>query len=141
MLGHVPYKAAELAVQVVISRRVYPGLPTLGEFNEALLEVMYPPRLPPEDAWREFAEALSYYGHNDREGALRSMSPEVRELAARLDWYSACISEEPIGVLRGHFLRLYEAAGERWKRMAVLPPPVQAALLGGKLTLPRPVEE
>jgi hypothetical protein len=81
-------------------------------------------------------KAVSSYGIYQPEKALASMSTLTREVVKRISWREICMQEEEkMGVLRGQFIKLYDALALREKQDALLPANIKEQIqsISGKM--------
>ncbi|MFA5379142.1 MAG: hypothetical protein WC455_25530 [Dehalococcoidia bacterium] len=120
--------------------------PTMHKLRLAMQETDLEHRAPTAgDAFAEVKRAVVSIGYIGT--PVWSHSLVGRTIEAMGGWRNFCMSEDPDGVLRGQFLKLYAALSERQandERAALTASPTtwkQIAALAGKLALPGAREE
>jgi|GEM_PF-5845720 len=75
--------------------------------------------------------------------AFQGLPPIVVEAITAFGLLDLCYGKEPVGVLRGQFLRVFEQLAERERRAALLPRKLHAALedIRDRNVLPFPVRD
>lgn len=120
MLGDLDYSVASLAVKKAVLLNTFP--PAISEVREAAAEIMNPERITGPEAWGEVTRAIRKYGYYRQQEALASLSPITARVVRYMGWREICVSEEPLGVIRGQFLKMYEQVATREKEEQLLPP-------------------
>jgi hypothetical protein len=120
MLADVPYPVVETAAKKLILESPYP--PTISDIRKQVVEITTDPadRIDGATAWGEVAKAIREYGHYNPEEAMESISPRAVKVARMIGWKELCTCEEP-GVIRGQFIKMYDAYTAREKQDALLP--------------------
>lgn len=120
MFRDVPYPVVETAVKKLILESPFP--PTIADVRKHIVDITTDPsdRIDGATAWGEVVQAIRKFGYYRPEEALDSMSPRVAKVVKMLGWQEICISEQP-GVIRGQFLKMYDAYSAREKQEALLP--------------------
>lgn len=122
----------DFGVMVLASKRVlmehkYATFPTIAELREAAAETIHGQvkALSPAEAW---AIAWRVAANTDPEvqGSYERASKGVPEIVLNairsFGLLDLCYGKEPVGVVRGQFLRIFEQLAARQKRTALLPP-------------------
>lgn len=120
LLGDLEFNLAIAAVKKLILESPFP--PTIADIRKSAVEIMTPveDRIDASTAWGEVARAIRLFGYPRPQEALESMSPRTRKVVEQMGWQEICQATEP-GVVRGQFLRMYEAYSAREKQDALLP--------------------
>jgi hypothetical protein len=117
MLADVPLETALRAVKYLMACGS-PFPPSISEIRRAMVEMSAPPEYQ-IDALQSWLEAsLVTEGYCEEEG-MEKLSPLTREVVRALGWYT--IREGDPEVVRGHFLKFFEMARERWLKEQMLP--------------------
>lgn len=137
MLGDLDYQVAQLAVKKLIMQSTFP--PSIAEVRKAATDMLNPGLTTGAQAWGEVTRAIRDYGYYREAEAIASMSPTTARVVKYMGWRDICMSEEPTGVLRGHFMRMYDQVADREAQERLLPAGLQeqiSRLAAGKdLTL------
>lgn len=118
MLGDLDYNLAQMAVQKLIYESPYP--PVIADVRKQVVEVIEKDKTDAAMAWGEVTKAMSMYGMYKEKEALASMSEKTAKVVRAIGFREICMSEPP-GVVRGQFMKMYEAFTEREKKEALLP--------------------
>jgi hypothetical protein len=120
MLGDIPFDIVQVAVKKLILENSYP--PTIADVRKQIADIMTDPedRIDASTAWGEVTHAVRMFGWPRPEEALESLSPRTRKVVKQIGWQEICQSTEP-GVIRGQFLKMYEAYAARERQDALLP--------------------
>lgn len=119
MLGDLDYSLASLAIKKLILESTFP--PSIAEVRKAAVEIQTPEQTNGTQAWGEVIKAIRNFGHYREEEALASMSPRTAYVVKCMGWREICMAEE-LGVIRGHFLKMYQQVAEREQKERLLPP-------------------
>lgn len=119
-LKDIDTNTALVAVKKHILENSYP--PTIADIRKQITEVtvLANERLDCATAWGEVEKAIRDYGSYNETEALESMSPLTRKVVKQIGWREICLSEN-LSVIRGQFLKMYDAIAEREKRDMLLP--------------------
>ena len=130
MLSDVPLEVALSAVKYLIASGT-PFPPSISELRRALVEMRSPPefRIDALQAWLEASVITE--GYCEEEG-MEKLSPLTREVVRAIGWDE--IRNGDPDVVRGHFLKFFQMAKERWMREQMLP----EELRGARFELPAP---
>ena len=130
MLADVPLEAALSAVKYLIASGT-PFPPSISELRRALVEMRSPPefRIDALQAWLEASVITE--GYCEEEG-MEKLSPLTREVVRAIGW-EEMRNGDP-NVVRGHFLKFFQMAKERWMKEEMLP----EELRGARFKLPAP---
>jgi len=123
MLSDIDYSIASTAIKKLIMQNTFP--PSIAEVRKAVTELMNPEQVTSSEAWGEVIRAMRNFGYYREEEALASMSPTTARVVRYMGWREICMSEEPAGVLRGQFLKMYEQVVAREQEKKLLPPAMQ----------------
>ncbi|MGB9876123.1 MAG: replicative helicase loader/inhibitor [bacterium] len=117
MLADVSLDLALRAVKYLIACGT-PFPPSISEIRRAIVEMSAPPEYQ-IDALQSWLEAsLIVEGYCEEEG-MEKLSPLTREVVRALGWET--IREGDPEVVRGHFLKFFQMARERWFKEEMLP--------------------
>jgi len=123
MLADVSLETALRAVKYLIAAGT-PFPPAISEIRRAIVEMSAPPEYQ-IDALQSWLEAsLVTEGYCEEEG-IQKLSPLTREVVRALGWDT--IREGDPEVVRGHFLKFFEMARERWLKEQMLPQELKPA--------------
>lgn len=123
MLADVPLEIALRAVKYLIAAGS-PFPPSISEIRKAIVEMSAPPEYQ-IDALQSWLEAsLVTEGYCEEEG-MEKFSPLTREVVRALGWDT--IREGDPEVVRGHFLKFFQMARERWFKEQMLPEELRPA--------------
>ncbi len=130
LLGDLPLSVLQLAAKLVVLEHRWANFPTVAELRSAAAETMWGQvsALSPSEAW---ALAWQAVGRMDPEipstveKAFASLPPLVVEAIRAFGLNALCYGDEPVGVVRGQFLRIFEQLQSRERRQALLPSAVQ----------------
>ena len=123
MLSDVPLETALRAVKYLIAAGS-PFPPSISEIRRALVEMNAPPEYQ-IDALQSWLEAsLVTEGYCEEEG-IQKLSPLTREVVRALGWDT--IREGDPEAVRGHYLKFFEMARERWFKEQMIPEELRPA--------------
>lgn len=137
LIGDLDFPIAKTAIQKLIIDSPYP--PTIHDIRKKVLEVQYPDLPTPAEAWHILTENISRYGSYRASEGIAALPPVVRETAQYMGYVEICRSEDPEGVLRAQFMRMYEQVLGRRREQAMLPEPIKEQIkqiAGGMMMLP-----
>jgi hypothetical protein len=123
MLQDIDYEVAGVAAKKLILEKTFP--PSIAEVREAITSITSPPQVLPAEAWGEVKCAIRKYGSYREEEALASLSERTREAVRCMDWQELCLSQDPEGVLRAQFMRIYEQVSGREVQERLMPADLQ----------------
>ncbi|HHY95889.1 MAG TPA: hypothetical protein GX513_12915 [Firmicutes bacterium] len=123
MLHDLEFDVVKTAIKRVISRKRF--LPTVAEIREETANLLQPEIMSGEEAWAIVANAVREYGYYREMDAREQMPALVEKAVKAIGWDEICLSEEP-GVVRAHFMRLYEAMARREREEITLPADTKA---------------
>lgn len=125
MLADIPYQVGEKALLYVLSTARF--FPTIADILAAVTKVTSPEQLTPAEAWGEVELAIRRHGLYGEAQAIDEMAPEAGRVAKMMGWQDICQSEN-LGVVRGQFLRMFDAQKKRDEEHAALPAAVKDAM-------------
>jgi hypothetical protein len=135
LLGDLDAAVFQTAAKRVVLEHRWATFPTVAELREAAVESArgVVTDLTPAEAW-----ALAWRvacdtdpecdGSFDRACKRAKVPPLVVEAIRAFGLNSLCYGEDPQGVVRGQFLKVFEQLAGRDRRMALLPAGVRAAI-------------
>lgn len=120
LLADLAYEQAQAAVIKHIATNKF--FPSIAEIRKAALDVSIDSLPSPAGAWSETQDQIRLIGSY---GTPSFSNPLIaKTVSAMGGWVDLCRSEEPTGVIRAHFLRIYEglqeSEAERLKTTALL---------------------
>lgn len=134
LLGDLDPDVANTALQRVLMRQTIPALPTPGSIRQEAARVTDPGVPDADEAWAEVIRKVRSCGHW---GSPEWSHPLVAQAVGTIGWLDICAAEEG-GVVRAHFLRVYEAIHRRRRDELTMPErlrlgaPEQRALADGQ---------
>lgn len=138
LLGDIDYETAELAVKTFFMQNSY--IPTIADIRKQSVKITCGSEvLSAGEAWAEIKRAISHYGYVRPDEARETLGPTLWQSVQYMGgWQELCHSTEPEGVLRGHFIKLYEQQAQRLKEDMLLPTAVKQLISGitKKMELP-----
>ena len=134
MLGDLHYGLAMAAVQKIIATDEFPVLPTIGKIRKAAADLKGNSRISAAEAWGIVIKSIKDYGYYREAEALQSMPEDVARVVRWMGWQELCHSDN-VDVIRGQFLKMYEAETKRHQDFAVLPPAVRDFISDAAKTL------
>lgn len=126
ILQDVPYKVVELAVMTLLAKSPYP--PKLSDITKSLEEITSTneQKITSTEAWGEVTRAISCFGHNREVEAMSSLSPLTAKIVKSIGFRNICSTEEDVlGVVRGQFLRMFDAQKTKEHNQRVIPKTLQ----------------
>lgn len=118
MLSDLDYSVANIAVNRHIATSRF--APTIAEIREQAVIASGLEELTAAEAWGELMHAVRLYGYYHELEGMASLSLETRRVVAQITWREINMCEN-LDVLRGQFLRMYQAVHDRVKRETQLP--------------------
>lgn len=146
LLGDLPLDVLRIACKRVVLEHPWPTFPSVAEIRQAASETILGQvaELPPAEAWRLASQAMAKidceiagpYMARNREGVMTqfpsqtaavmaNLPPLVRKTVSAYGVRAWTQGREPIGVIRGQFLRMFEQNVAQFKRLALMPPALQ----------------
>lgn len=136
-LGDLPLEALQLAAQRVLLEHRWSTFPTIAELREAAVQATHGrvKEITAAEAWDMAWRAVGRIdpeidGSIDR--ACKGLPPIVVEAMKGLGIVDLCYGKEPVGVLRGQFLKMFEQLSARDRSLALLPADTRQALRSAK---------
>lgn len=119
-LKDIDSRVALAAIKKNILESPFP--PTIADIRKQVTEVtaLESEKLDGATAWGEAMKAIKHYGYYREKEALESMSPMTAKVVKYMGWEEICHSEK-IDVVRGQFLKMYEALSKRANQERLLP--------------------
>lgn len=118
MLSDIPLDVAKAAIQVHLSRSVYP--PTIADIRDAAALIESPPVMDAIEAWDLIGRAIRKYGYYRQEEATESLPDDVAEMARHFTWAELCHSEN-IDTLRAQWRMAWDSQAKRIREHGVMP--------------------
>jgi len=138
LLSDIDYKAAELAVKKLLTEMPY--APTIADIRKQVAKFLSRDELlSVDEAWVKIKRAIRKHGYTNPEGAREDLGQALWQSVQFMGgWQELCHSTEPEGVLRGHFIKLYEQQAQRLKEDMLLPTAIKQLISGmaKKMELP-----
>ena len=133
LLGDLPADVLKVAAKRVLLEHPWSTFPSVAELRQAASETLRGSLtdLSASEAW---AQAWKAVGRIDldisgsAERALAKLPPLVVEAMRTMSIPAMVNGKEPVGVIRGQFLKVYEQLAAREKRLALLPGPVKQSI-------------
>lgn len=122
MLEDLEFPVALAALKRVIA--VQPRVPTIAEIRREAARLLQPDLVEPEAAWAMVAEAVDKYGYYAECQALDSLPGPVARAARAIGWEQICLGDP--GVVRTHFMRVYQGLASREREEMLIPPSARA---------------
>jgi hypothetical protein len=145
LLGDLPFNIGQLAAKRVLAEHKWSTFPSIAELRQAAVESLRGEvkELSGAKAWELAWRAVGRIDpeiDGSRERAFNGLPSIVVEAINAFGLLDLCYGKEPVGVLRGQFLRIFDQLAERERRAALLPPKVHQALddVRGRNVLPHP---
>lgn len=107
-LSDLSYEQAQAAVIKHIATSKF--FPRISEIRQAALEVSLDKLPAPAEAWNEAQKQIRLKGYTGKPDFSNPLI--AKTVDAMGGWMELCQSEEPTGVIRAHFLRIYEGLAE-----------------------------
>ena len=120
LLADIPYDVAETAAKKLMLESPYP--PTIADVRKQITEITTPKeyQIDAAEAWGEVMQAIRHYGYYRPNEALSSLSPQTAKVVRYIGWNEINTCEE-IGVVRGQFLKMFDAVSKRETQNRHLP--------------------
>jgi hypothetical protein len=149
----------QAAAKRVVLEHKWNTFPTVAEIRELATQTAAGTiaELPPAEAWRLASEAIAKidpeirgpYRMRGRDGVMREFPSQAEAVLDRLPpivtrairaygLHPMCFGQEPMGVVRGQFLRIYEQLAEQEKKSASLPAALVKEIQAKQAALPAP---
>lgn len=116
-LQDIEYKEAEIAMMDIYMNSESNFPPRPKDVRDKVLEFRNPGTMSitAADSWGEIQQAIGAYGSLQYESTderynkmIESFSPITRKIVKRLGWREICTNEDPQGVVRGQFNKMFE---------------------------------
>lgn len=127
LLGDLPAEVLQTAAKKVALEHKWASFPTVAELRQAASETLQGvlTLLSPAEAWEQAWSAVKRIdpdieGSVDR--ALANVHPLVAEAMGVFSIRALVYGKEPVGVIRGQFMKMFEQLADREKRKSLLPP-------------------
>lgn len=133
LLGDLPAEVLRVAAKRVVLEHRWATFPSVAELREAASETMrgQVKELSPAEAW-DLAWGAVAYMDPEQEGSVARVTaglpPLVVETMQAFGVPALCYGKEPVGVIRGQFLKMFEQLAARDRRMALLPASLKHAI-------------
>lgn len=144
MLGDLPYEVMQTTACRVLSERVWATFPQIGELRQAAAETMrgQVKELQPAEAWEMAWSAASNIDldmqgpyvsggkvwNSQAECVLDGMPPLVLQAMKSFGLPALVYGKEPVGVIRGQFIKIFEQLQAVDRRHALLPQAVKDSI-------------
>ncbi len=130
LLGDLPFEAGQLAARRVMLEHKWSTFPSIAELRQAAAESMRGTvaELFGAEAWALAWKAVARIDlevDGSKERAFKSLPPIVAESLNAMGLASVIGGDEPVGVIRGQFIKVYEQLAARERRKALLPAAIQ----------------
>lgn len=137
MLGDISYEAAGVAAKKLMLTNTFP--PSIAELREAATAITSPQVAPGVIAWGEIKRAIQKYGYYRENEGLGSLSPATRKAVECIGWKEFCMSDDPEGVIRGQFIKLYEQVATQERESRLMPDELKGAIsaLASRMSVPQ----
>lgn len=126
LLGDLPSEAFQIAAKRVVLEHPWATFPSIAELRLAAAEALqgHVSELSPSEAWHLAWKAagkidLDIPGSADFH--CRNLPPIVSEAMAAFGVPSLVNGKDPVGVIRGQFIKIFEQLQARDRRLALLP--------------------
>lgn len=106
------------AVDALISRSKF--APAISEIREMVLDITSPAQISADEAWKILQKNMSKYGYYRMHEGKMALPIQIREAVDVFGYVNICNAEN-IDVIRGQFIKIYNAKMEREKKDAMLP--------------------
>lgn len=138
-LGDLPVGVLQLACKRVVLEHKWATFPTVAEIREAATKTSHGEltELSPAEAW-QLAWRVVANTDPEIDGSFTRATAGVPDLVVRsiraMGLTALCYGEEPVGVVRAQFIKVYEQLAARKRTEALMPASVRQAIEGiGKL--------
>lgn len=131
LLGDLPAELLQLAARRVLAEHKYATFPSVAELRQAAVESSRGEvkELSGAEAWA-MASWIAANTDPELDGSFErsckraKASPLVVEAVRSMGLLDLCYGKEPVGVIRGQFLKVFDQLQGRDRRAALLPPTV-----------------
>jgi hypothetical protein len=135
LLGDLRFEVLLAAAKRVMLEHPWATFPSVAELREAAVGALRGKisGLSPAEAWDKAWAAAARIdpeveGSFDRAIAKTKVPPLVVEAMRAFGIYSLCCGQDPVSVMRGQFMKIYEQLAARDERLALMPPSVKQAI-------------
>lgn len=123
MLADIPFDLAISAIKVHVATS--PFAPKISDIRNAAIMLTRPQlSITAEDAWDKTLKAVRQYGINLKKHALSTLPKEVADFVEK-SWYRDICLTMNVDVVRGQFMRAWDARSAKARTEALLPPSVR----------------
>lgn len=120
LLKDLPYDATSAAVQQYMLTQKFP--PSIAEVRKKTTDMLTEQVADSGEAWRNARNAVHRFGYMRADEALASLDETTAEAVRRIGYQDMCDAPaDENGVLRAHFMRIYEQVASRNKENNALP--------------------
>lgn len=158
LLGDLPVEALKTAAKRVSLEHKWATFPSVAELREAASETMrgQVKDISPAEAWEIAWDLASNYDPDSRgeyvvngrryesrwECLTQDIPPVVMKAIRSFGIMALIYGKEPVGVLRGQFMKTFEQIAAGQKRAALLPAALRQEIENhGRASIPAPVRE
>ncbi len=125
-LKDLPVEVLQIAAKKVVMEHKWASFPTVAELAQAAAETKQGcvSELSPAEAWEKAWRAVSNIDlemEHTIEQACKYLPPLVYEAMRAFGLPALVCGKDPVGVVRGQFLKIYEQLAARDRRQALLP--------------------
>lgn len=127
MLADIPATLAAASIRAHAATS--PFAPSVSDIRSRALQFSAPEtRITGEELWSLTCKGISLYGRNLKHKALERIPEYARAFADR--WFLAICDSTEVGVVRGQFLKAWEAQSAKQRDVSVMPQNL-SAMIGG----------
>lgn len=132
-LKDLPFEVLMVSAKRVLMEHRWPSFPSIAELRGAAAATAQGRvvELSPAEAWQMAWAAIAKIDpevEGRYERVTKNLPPLVVQAIEAFGVQAMCYGTEPVGVVRGQFIKIYEQLAEREKRVALLPAPVKKAI-------------
>jgi hypothetical protein len=137
LLKDLPAEAVKTAAQRVLMEHPWATFPSIAELRAAAVATVQHlvTELSPGEAWNVAWSAIKRIDP-DQEGSVergcKHVHPLVLEAMSTMGIAAMCFGGDPVGVLRGQFMKIFEQLSARERRMALFPRQIKEAITNGE---------
>jgi hypothetical protein len=140
LLGDLDYKVFQTAARRSLLEHKWATFPSIAELREAATATMRGEvkELSPGEAWKLAWQATGRIDpecEGSVERGTAKLPKLVREAMTAFGINALCYGKEPVGVVRGQFIKIFEQLQARDRRVALLPGSVKEAIEGAPAML------
>jgi len=123
MLADIPFDLAVSAIKVHVATSPFP--PKISDIRKAAVSLTQPQlSITADEAWDCVHRAVRQYGINLKKYAMTTMPPEVAAFVDK-SWYKDICLTQNVDVVRGQFMRSWDARTTKARTEVLLPPSVR----------------